>query len=173
MKGMEILAKSPAANSSSDGASFANAVPSAVVVTGTWASSAIKDILGDNMGVADLPSFTVDGQTYHLGSFSGNKLMGVKPQTDVKKAAVLQQLALYLTDEQAQLDRFDLVGWGPSNKAAQANDKVAGDPVLAALAAQSAYATPQGQIHGSWGDIAKVLGTAAEEATSDDDLKAA
>ncbi len=173
MKGMEILAKSPAANSSSDGASFANAIPSAVVVTGTWASSAIRDILGDNMGVADLPSFTVDGQTYHLGSFSGNKLMGVKPQTDPKKAAVLQQLALYLTDEAAQLERFDLVGWGPSNKGAQANEKVAGDPVLAALAAQSAYATPQGQIHGSWWDIAKVLGTAAEEAQSDDDLKAA
>lgn len=173
MKGMQILAKSPAANSSSDGAAFANAIPSAVVVTGTWASSAIKDILGENMGVADLPSFTVDGQTYHLGSFSGNKLMGVKPQQDAKKAAVLQQLALYLTDEQAQLERFDLVGWGPSNKAAQANEKVAGDPVLAALAAQNAYAIPQGQIHGSWWDIAKVLGTAAEEATSDDDLKAA
>ena len=170
MKGMEILAKSPAANSSSDGSDFSKG--SAVVITGTWASSTIKDILGDNMGVADLPSFTVDGNTYHLGSFSGNKLMGVKPQTDAEKASALQRLALYLTDETCQLERFDLVGWGPSNLNAQANEKVMADPTLTALAAQSAYATPQGQIHGSWWDIAKVLGTAAEEAASDDDLKA-
>ncbi|MDO4940770.1 MAG: extracellular solute-binding protein [Erysipelotrichaceae bacterium] len=170
MKGMEILAKSPSANSSSDGADFSKGA--AVVITGTWASSTIKDILGDNMGVADLPSFTVDGQTYHLGSFSGNKLMGVKPQADAKKAAVCQKLALYLTNEECQLARFNLVGWGPSNKVAQADPAVTADPTLAALASQNAYAIPQGQIHGSWWDIAKVLGTVCEEATSDEDLQA-
>ena len=169
MKGMSILAKSPSANSSSDGAEFSKG--SAVVITGTWASSTVKDILGDNMGVADLPSFTVDGETFHLGSFSGNKLMGVKPQADAKKAAVCQQLALYLTGEKAQLDRFNLVGWGPSNKVAQADPAVKADPTLAALAAQSAYAIPQGQIHGSWWDIAKILGTVCEDATSDADLQ--
>lgn len=170
MKGMEILAKSPSANSSSDGAEFSKG--SAVVITGTWASATVKDILGDNMGVADLPSFTVDGETFHLGSYSGNKLMGVKPQTDAKKAAVCQQLALYLTNEQCQLDRFNLVGWGPSNKNAQNNEAVKSDPTLVALAEQFAYATPQGQIHGSWWDIAKVLGTVCETATSDADLQA-
>ena len=170
MKGMEILAQSPSAVSSSDGAEFSKG--SAVVITGTWASSTVKEILGDNMGVADLPSFTVEGETFHLGSYSGNKLMGVKPQTDAKKAAVCQQLALYLTNEQCQLDRFNLVGWGPSNKNAQANEAVKSDPTLVALAEQSAYATPQGQIHGSWWDIAKVLGTVAEQATSDADLQA-
>lgn len=170
MKGMEILAKSKAANSSSDGADFSKG--SAVVITGTWALNDIKTILGDNMGVADLPSFTVDGQTYHLGSFSGNKLMGVKPQTDAAKASALQRLAMYLTGEECQMERFNKFGWGPSNKAAQATDAVKSDPTLVALAAQNAYATPQGQIHGSWWDIAKVLGTVAEEATSDDDLQA-
>ena len=169
MKGMEILAKSKAANSSSSGDDFSKG--SAVVVTGTWALSTIKDILGDNMGVAELPSFTVDGNTYHLGSFSGNKLMGVKPQTDPEKASALQRLALYLTGEECQMERFSNFGWGPSNKAAQATDAVSSDPTLVALAAQNAYATPQGQIHGSWWDIAKVLGTVAEEATSDADLQ--
>lgn len=170
MKGMQILAKSPSANSSSAGEEFSKG--SAVVVTGTWASSVIKDILGDNMGVADLPSFTVDGNTYHMGSFSGNKLMGVKPQADAKKAAVCQQLALYLTNEQCQLERFEAKGWGPSNKVAQTNDAVKADPSLGALASQNEYATPQGQIHGSWWDIAKVLGTVAEEANSDEELQA-
>ena len=170
MKGMEILAKSKAANSSSDGSDFSKG--SAVVVTGTWALSTIKEILGDNMGVADLPSFTVDGQTYHLGSFSGNKLMGVKPQTDPAKASALQRLALYLTGEECQSERFEKFGWGPSNVNVQNTDAVKADPTQAALAAQNAYATPQGQIHGSWWDIAKVLGTVAETATSDADLQA-
>lgn len=169
MKGMQILAKSSAANSSSSGDDFSKG--SAVVVTGTWALSTVKDILGDNMGVADLPSFTVDGQTYHLGSFSGNKLMGVKPQTDPEKASALQRLALYLTGEECQLERFNNFGWGPSNVAAQATDAVKSDPTLVALTEQNAYAIPQGQIHGSWWDIAKVLGTVAEEATSDADLQ--
>ena len=99
--------------------------------------------------------------------------MGVKPQTDPVKTAVLQRLALYLTSEKCQLERFELVGWGPSNKAAQQNEAVVSDPALAALAAQSAYATPQGQIHGGWWDIAKVLGADAKNAASEDDLKAA
>ena len=170
MKGMEILAKSKAANSSSDGSDFSKG--SAVVVTGTWARSTIQDILGDNMGVTDLPSFTVDGQTYHLGSFSGNKLMGVKPQTDPAKASALQRLALYLTGEECQAERFEKFTWGPSNIAVQNTDAVKTDPTLVALAAQNEYATPQGQIHGSWWDIAKVLGTVAETATSDADLQA-
>ena len=173
MKGMQHLVQSSAYVSSSSTADFAAATPSAVVVSGTWGSAAAKEALGDNYAVADLPSFEVDGTSYHLGSFSGCKLMGVKPQQDSVKAAVLNQLALYLTNATCQLERFDLVGWGPSNLEAQSNDAVASDPALVALAAQAEYATPQGNIHGSWWDIAKVLGTQAKEATSDDDLWAA
>ena len=44
---------------------------------------------------------------------------------------------------------------------------------LVALAKQNAYGKPQGQIHGSWWDIAKVLGADAKSAKSDNDLKAA
>ncbi|MGN0506388.1 MAG: extracellular solute-binding protein [Lachnospiraceae bacterium] len=173
LKGMQKLLKSKAYNSSSNGADFAAAVPSAVVISGTWALKAVKDALGDNFGATDLPSFTVDGKTYHMGSFSGNKLMGVKPQTDAKKGAVLQQLALYLTGEECQLQRFDLVGWGPSNLKAQTSDKVKSDTALSALAAQSAYAKPQCNIHGSWWDIGKLYATSAKTATTDDELRAA
>ena len=173
LKGMQKLLLSSAYKSSSQSDDFSAAIPAAVVITGTWGTSAAKAALGDNYACTDLPSFTVDGTSYHLGSFSGNKLMGVKPQTDPVKTAVLQKLALYLTSEKCQLARFDLVGWGPSNVNAAASDAVAANPALAALAAQSAYATPQGQIHGSWWDIAKVYATAAKEAASDEDLKAA
>ena len=173
LKGMQKLLKSSCYVDSSNGADFDAATPSAIVVSGTWDTDAVSKILGDNMGCAKLPSFTVDGKTYQLGSFSGNKLMGVKPQTDTKKAAVLQKLALYLTGEKCQTERFDTAGWGPSNLNAQKSDAVKASATLTALAAQSAYAVPQRQIHGSWWDISKTYATAAKKATSDDELRAA
>lgn len=173
LKGMQKLLKSPRYVSSSVGTDFGAAVPSAVVISGTWVANDVKDILGDNFGATDLPSFNVDGKDYHLGSFSGNKLMGVKPQTDAKRNAVLQKLALWLTNEECQLARFEEVGWGPSNLAAQASEAVKADPALTALASQSAYAIPQGQIHGSWWDISKTYAVAAKTAETDEELRAA
>ncbi|NLZ76190.1 MAG: extracellular solute-binding protein [Erysipelotrichia bacterium] len=173
LKGMQKLLKSKVYNSSSNAADFSAAIPSAVLISGTWSVSDVKAALGDNFGATDLPSFTVDGKTYHLGSFSGNKLMGVKPQTDANKAALLQKLALYLTNEKCQVERFELKGWGPSNLAAQQLDSVKSDVALAALNAQNAYATPQGQIHGSWWSIVNVLPISAKTATTDGELQAA
>jgi len=173
LKGMQKLLKSPAYISSSGADALTAGVPAAVLVSGTWVANDAKAALGDNYGATDLPSFTVDGKSYHLASFSGNKLLGVKPQVDAKKGAVLQKLALYLTNETCQTQRFEQFGWGPSNLKAQATDAVKNDPALSALAAQSAYATPQGNIHGSWWDISKVYAVAAKEATTDEELKAA
>ena len=171
LKGMQKLLKSPAYNSSSGASDFGKG--SAVVVSGPWASADVQAILGANYGATDLPSFTVDGKSYHLGSFSGNKLMGVKPQTDAKKGAVCQQLALFLTNEECQLQRFELKGWGPSNKKAQENEAVKNDVALNALAAQNEYAVPQGQIHGSWWGIATNYAAAAKTATTDAELEEA
>ena len=168
MKGMQKLAQSRAYNSDAD--NFANA---AAIVTGIWNAETAEAHFGENFGVADLPSYTVDGKEYHLGSFSGNKLMGVKPQTDSKRGAVLQLLAQYLTSEKCQIERYEMWQWGPSNLKAQASEAVQSNPSLAALAAQNAYAVPQGQIHGSWWDAAAKLGAQAKAAQSEDDLKGA
>ena len=168
LRGIQKLVKSSCYTSSASGADFDAAVKSAVVVTGTWDKQTVKNILKENFGVAPLPSFTVDGKTYHLGSFRGNKLVGVKPQMDAKKGAVLQRLALYLTGEKCQMERFNQFGWGPSNLAAQANDAVKADETLQALNAQFEYATLQGNIHGSWWDISKTYVAAAKEADFDD-----
>ena len=169
MKGMQKLVKSSAYKDSSMYDEFENGA--AVLVCGVWGAYGIRESLGDNMGATDLPSFTVDGQTYHLGSFSGNKLMGVKPQTDPKKAAVLHRLAQYLTDEKAQLERFYACGWGPSNIVAQKNEDVISNPALKALFEQNTYATPQGPIHGRWWDKAAALASVAQSATTDQELK--
>ena len=168
MKGMQMLAQSPAYDSNAD--IFTDA---GVVITGIWNATAAEEHFGENFAVTDLPSFEVDGKSYHLGSYSGNKLMGVKPQTDAKRAAVLSLLAQYLTNEACQNERYAQFQWGPSNKAAQASEAVQSNASLAALAKQNEYAIPQGQIHGAWWDIAKVLGAEAKAATGDADLQTA
>ena len=168
MKGMQKLAKSSCYDSDAD-----TFVDAGAIVTGIWNAGAAAEHFGANLGATDLPSFTVDGKSYHLGSYSGNKLMGVKPQTDSKKAAVLSLLAQYLTGEECQKQRFESFEWGPSNKNAQASPAVQANASLAALAKQNNYATPQGQIGGSWWDIAKVLGADAKNAATDADLQTA
>ena len=162
-KGLQELLTSGIYVNSSATSDFDAAVKSAVVVSGTWNYENAKTILGDNLGIAPLPNFTVDGKDYHLGSYNGCKLMGVKPQADAKRAAALHQLAQYMTSEEVQLERFNAVGWGPSNVAAQASDAVKAAPHLTALIAQNAYSRPQGQIHGSWWDIAKVIATSIKD----------
>ena len=172
MKGMQKLAQSPCYDSNADIFTDAGAI-----VTGIWNANAAAEHFGDNLGATDLPSFEVDGTSYHLGSYTGNKLMGVKPQADAKKAAVLSLLAQWLTNEECQLQRYDAYQWGPSNLNAQASEAVQSNESLAALAKQNAFGQPQGQIHGSWWDIAKLLGADAKAGkdpqTALDEYKAA
>ena len=168
MKGMQMLTQSKCYDSNAD--IFTDA---AVIVTGIWNAEAAEEHFGDNLAAADLPSFTVDGKTYHLGSFTGNKLMGVKPQSDAKRGAVLSMLAQYLTGEKCQSERYASFQWGPSNLKAQKSDAVQSNPSLAALAAQNAHGQPQGQIHGGWWDVARVLGADAKAAKSEADIKRA
>ena len=169
-KGLQKIVTSKSYVNSS-AADFASG--SAVVVTGVWNYADIKAQLGDNFGVTDLPSFEVDGQSYHIGSYAGCKLLGLKPQEDAKKGAAINQLAQYLTGKECSLQRAaDPVkdktpdgsaengglGWGPSNLEAR-NDPAGSNPALVALEEQNKYSVSQPNIHGSWWDIAKVIAT--------------
>ncbi len=133
----------------------------AALVTGIWNVNAAMNAYGDNLAVAKLPTFTVDNQTYQLGSYKGCKYIGVKPQSDDTKAKICADLALYLTSESSQLDRFYEFGWGPSNLAAKDNMDVKDSPYLKALAEQNKFAQPQGVIPGGWWTPAGLLGTAS------------
>ncbi|MCD7834960.1 MAG: extracellular solute-binding protein [Lachnospiraceae bacterium] len=128
-----------------NGSSVGNATNAAAVVSGTWDSSAAKELFGDGYACAKLPTFTVDDTEYQMSGFGGFKLLGVKPQTEVGKAVVCMELAKYLTSAEVQLERYNEVGWGPSNVEAQADDAVQADEALSALAEQLAYTIPQGQ----------------------------
>ncbi len=133
----------------------------AALVSGIWNYDAAVQAYGDNLGIAKLPTFTVDGQTYQLGSYKGCKLIGVKPQADEQKAKICSELALWLTNEANQLERHYMFGWGPSNKEAQKDESVMTHPALKALAAQNEFAQSQGVIPGDWWTPAALLGTAS------------
>ena len=67
-------------------------------------------------------------------------------------------MAAYLTSEEVQVDRYNEVGWGPSNKKAQENDAVKADEALAALREQLTFDMPQGQYPGDYWGLATSLG---------------
>lgn len=155
LKAIIALAESPAFH---NGSSASNAANCAAIVSGTWDSSVVKDMFGDNYACAKLPSFTVDGEAIQMSGFGGFKLMGVKPQVDADKLAACQALAQYLSGEEVQLARYNAKGWGPSNLNAQADDAVKSDVALSALAEQLAYAIPQGQYPNDYWSLATSLG---------------
>ena len=151
LKSMIKLANHPAFV---NGSSVANATNAAAVVSGTWDSGAAKELFGDGYAAAKLP--TMDG--YQLGGFGGFKMLGVKPQMDADKLAACHALATFLTSADVQLDRYDAVGWGPSNLAAQQDELVQEDVALSALAAQLAFCEAQGQYPGDYWSLATGLG---------------
>lgn len=178
LKEMIDLTNSPAFV---NGSSTDNATNPGVVVTGAWnkesATKKFVDADGNSvLGVAKLPEFEgCDGKTYQLSGFSGFKLMGVKPQTELGKAIVCLDLAEHLTSEEVQLARFNELGWGPSNLKAIENKDVQADATLSALAAQSLFAIPQGQYPGDYWSRATALGDECitknlTPSTSDEDL---
>ena len=177
LKAMVAMSENPgfAQSTEADAALFdPNGGTAGAIVSGTWDSATVQGLLGDNFGAAKLPTFTVDGETFQMSGFGGFKLVGVKPQTDSDKLTFCHAVADYLTGEEMQLARFEANGWGPSNKNAQASDKVKADAALSALADQLQYCPGQGQYPNAYWDLTKAFGTDINsgkyKGASDDDL---
>ena len=110
-------------------------------VNGTWRAESAEAAWGDNYAAARLPSYNLAGQQTQMSSFSGCKLIGVNACSEQTGWAML--LAEYLTNEEAQIGRFNARGLGPSNIAAASSPEVQADPAIAALSAQASVASPQ------------------------------
>lgn len=168
MKGMQKLLNSSAYNSN-----YGVMNDSAVIVTGLWSAWSAEKHFGENLGAADLPSFTVDGVSYHLGSYGGSKLLGVNSLANKNKRELLHLLAQYLVDTECQLERFENFNWVPSNLEAQQSEKVQSSVHVKAFIMQSDYAEPQRPVHDNWWVIAGGLAEKAMFANTDEDIKRA
>ncbi len=148
LKGMQKVFDSGCYYASDKVGTFDTGIKSAVVVSGIWDYNAAKQILEENLGVAPLPSFTVDGKSYQLVSFLGRKMLGIKPQKDANMSRYLQALAKFLTNKESQLKRFEAVGWGPSNKEVQNDERVKASVCLDVIARSKTVL--QGQYPDKW-----------------------
>lgn len=100
---------------------------------GNWNYDAVVKNLGEeNVGVAALPTITVDGKECQLKAFLGSKAIGVNANCANQEVAV--KLAAYLGSEDAQLKHFELRKQAPVNKNLATNDEIAKDAVASAMA---------------------------------------
>ena len=79
---------------------------------GSWNYTGLYEALGDKLGAVQLPTFTVNGQTYNMNAFAGSKAVGVNPNAKNMKAAM--QLAAYMASAECQLARFNIRGITPA-----------------------------------------------------------
>ena len=110
-------------------------------ISGTWNAGTAEETWGENYAATKLPTYTLNGEQVQMASFSGYKLVGVNPHSS--NVGVAMMLADYITNEDNQAKRFNDRKLGPSNINVNESEAVQNAPAIAALAAQSDYATLQ------------------------------
>src|SRR5699024_4748994 len=68
--------------------------------SGSWDAPAVRESLGENMGVAALPTYTLNGEEKQMYAYAGSKAIGVNTSTKYMVPAV--ELAVYLGSAEAQ-----------------------------------------------------------------------
>ncbi|MDO4306053.1 MAG: extracellular solute-binding protein [Eubacteriales bacterium] len=125
------------------------------VVSGTWDASAVQDAFGDGYAACKLPTFTVGDQQVQMGSAFGYKFIGVNAYAEnIGWAAVLAE---YLTNEEAQVARFDARQIGPTNLVAVESDAVKANLAITAVIEQSEFGVIQ-KVGGKYWDPAQTFG---------------
>ncbi|SES90801.1 maltose ABC transporter substrate-binding protein [Paenibacillus sp. NFR01] len=112
----------------------------AMDITGPWELAGYKAALGDNLGIAPIP--TIAGKT--AISFSGIKIFGVNAYTQYPNAAKLY--AHFASSKDAQLLLNKLIGSIPTNNEALKDPQITGDPYISAFAEQAKNSQPMPSI---------------------------
>lgn len=109
------LCKNPNFINDADGAGIAGLRDGSVnaIFSGTWDAESVKEALGDNMGVAALPTVNIGGTEGQMKSFVGSKAIGVNPNAENMQVAM--SLAAFLAGENAQKDHYDMRNILPTN----------------------------------------------------------
>lgn len=102
---------------------------------GSWNYDLYHDILGDDMGLAVIPTFNPDGHDYQMLSFYGSKCIGVNSHSKNMAAAVA--FAKFMGNEENQLLRFEKSAQIPAHMSAAANEKVTSNELAAVIVAEA------------------------------------
>ena len=105
--------------------------------TGSWEHKNMEAAYGENLGVAQLPKFTIEGKEYQMTAMSGSKCVGVNPNAGIGDNGVVKLyistlFASYMASAEAQLARYEMRGVIPAHKDLVANEKIQKDAVAVA-----------------------------------------
>lgn len=126
------------------------------IFTGSWSYNSVVEALGEeNVGIAALPTVTINGEEKQLKSFAGSKAIGVNPNSEYPEIAVA--LAAYLGGTEAQSDHYQLRNIIPTD----VNVEVSGD-ALAIAQSETMNSTsilqPSWAAMGNWWTPAQNMG---------------
>ena len=94
-------------------------------ICGTWQAAQTEEVLGENYGVAILPSVMIGGENRQLRPFTSAKAVGVKSTTEHPEAAL--NLAIYLANYDGQKLHYETRGYVPCEN--QLIAEVQNDPI--------------------------------------------
>lgn len=100
------------------------------IFSGSWDANAVREVLGDNMGVAALPTYTLNGEEKQMYSYAGSKAIGVNPNSKHMVAAV--ELAVYLGSAEAQRAHYEMCGVIPCNTELLKDEAISSEAVVSA-----------------------------------------
>lgn len=102
----------------------------AAMFSGSWDYKALHDALGDDLGIAAMPTAKIGGSDKQLLSFAGSKAIGVNPNCEYPQVAVA--LALYLGNEESQQSHYEARSIVPCNTNLLESDTVKNDALVTA-----------------------------------------
>lgn len=127
--------------------------------SGLWNVKALKDAIGEeNLGYAPLPTYTLGGEQVQMRPFAGYKCIGVNRLS--ANLAEAQKFALFLTNYENQVKRFETRGYSPTNKEAMNLDKIKNDACVKAIQQQLPFCKPQAGVPTTFWSPIQGLGTA-------------
>lgn len=100
------------------------------IFSGSWDAAAVQEALGDNYGVAALPTVTINGEEKQLKSFAGSKAVAVNPNCEYPQVAVA--LASYLGSAEAQKAHYEMRSVIPCNTELLADEAISADALVTA-----------------------------------------
>lgn len=98
---------------------------------GAWNYDLYKETLGDDLGMAVIPTYNLGGEDVQLMGFYGSKCIGVNAHSKNTAAAVA--FATFLGNEENQLLRYEKSAQIPTNIKAGENEAVQSDPLAVVM----------------------------------------
>lgn len=141
--------------------------------TGSWSYGDLYEALGDDLGIAQLPTYTLDGEEKQLKAFAGSKAIGVNKES--KNLKIATELALFLANEESQQSHFELRNIVPCNTKLLASDAVKNNLLCIAQNAtydNTSYPQPFVEAMGGCWDPMKNMGSAIAAKTVTHDTAA-